>query len=52
MWQCIMCCSLQDRVAQDDLKVLFGEKVAADDIFEKLENKKGDGVRSGLGVYS
>ena len=30
---------------EEDLKVLFGEKISADDIFEKLEDKKGEGVR-------
>ena len=32
-------------MSEEDLEVLFGEKISVDDIFEKLENKKGDWVR-------
>ena len=36
----------QDSLSEGDLKVLFGEKISADDIFVKLAEKKEHGVRT------
>ena len=35
----------QNILSEADLKILFGEKITADDIFVKLAEKKEDGVR-------
>ncbi|KAI0231767.1 hypothetical protein LSAT2_017869 [Lamellibrachia satsuma] len=37
----------KENIPEEDLKVLFGEKISADDIFEKLEDKKGEGFDYG-----